>query len=165
MALEVQVTFDCADPGPTSPVDRCKIVAYELEDDGSIDRSRGSASADLAFRTDNPVTVTVGNVTLNEGTGGNRAAVVPITLSRIMTVPVAVHVHTVNWVATAPGDFAAVARTVTIPAGALATSVSVPLVTDSIPEPNERFFLQGDTVSAGGAFAKASASVIIVNDD
>ena len=154
--------FDCANPGPGSP--GCEIAAWVGNDDGSFDRSRGNADAPLAFRSD-AAKVSIGSISVREGTGGKRPAIVPITLSRPLTAPLTVKLHTVNDVAKAPGDFTATTATATIPAGQTSTTVWIPLVTDAVHEANETFLVQGDTVSAGATFAKARASVIIVNDD
>ncbi|MEZ4639550.1 MAG: putative Ig domain-containing protein, partial [Caldilineaceae bacterium] len=77
---------------------------------------------------------------------------------------VTVQVQSSDDTAAAPTDYAAVNRTVTIPAGATQAAVTVPISDDNVIEPAKRFDL---TISApvGGALGPITTTSVSINDN
>jgi probable HAF family extracellular repeat protein len=84
-------------------------------------------------------TVSIGDVTVTEGNTGTTNAVFTVTLSAPASNTVTVNFTTVNGTATAGADYAARSGTLTIPAGQLSATVTVPVIGDTTAEPNETF--------------------------
>ena len=109
-------------------------------------------------------TISVNDVTITEGNTGTTNAVFTLTLSRAANGPVTVNFATRDNEAVAPGDYTAVNRTVTIPAGQTTATVSVPVVGDNIEENNELFTVVL-TNPQGATLAKAQGNGTILNND
>ena len=107
--------------------------------------------------------LSVADVTVGEADG---TATVTISVDIAPSSDVTVDYATSDGTATGTDDYTATAGTATIPAGALATTVSIPIIGDSIQEPDETFTV---TLSnpTGGAVVSAtagSATVTIIDD-
>ncbi len=102
--------------------------------------------------------LTIGNVTVSEDQG---SASVPIQLDVIDTVDTVISITTMDGTATDPQDFTTVVNTVTIPAGQLSISLSIPITDDGIGEPDENFFLNGTVTSGNTANTNASGTITI----
>lgn len=108
--------------------------------------------------------LSVGAVTVTEGTGGTNSAVFTVSLSAESTQTVTVEARTVPGTATSPEDFTAVDTTLTFDPGVTTRTISVPIVTDAIDEPDETFTLVlSNPVNA--TVANGSATATILNDD
>ncbi len=83
--------------------------------------------------------ITIDDVTVTEGVDAD--AVFTITLSNPSASDVTVNYATADNTAVQPGDYTAVSGTATIPAGSLSTTVSVPIVDDTVSEPTEDFYV------------------------
>ncbi|MBC7964699.1 MAG: hypothetical protein H7Z17_02140, partial [Fuerstia sp.] len=104
--------------------------------------------------------ITVSDVIVAEG----RAASVTVTLSNPSSLPVTVQYHTSAVTAVTGSDFIGVSGVLTIPAGSLASSVTIRTSSDLVDEPNEAFRLV--LSSPGNArLGKASGIVTIMDDD
>jgi hypothetical protein len=88
---------------------------------------------------ENTPTVSIGDATVTEGDAGSTNAVFTVSLSAPASNAVTVNFTTVNGTATAGADYAASAGTLTIPVGQSSATVTVPVLGDTITEPNETF--------------------------
>jgi hypothetical protein len=108
-------------------------------------------------------TLSVGDVTVNEGNAGTSIANVTVTLSQASVVPVTFTATTVDGSATAGSDYVAVTASKSIPAGQLSATFPVTLNGDTVNDDVEQFRvkLTASSVSA----TKAEGVVTIANDD
>src|SRR5207247_7499850 len=83
--------------------------------------------------------LTIGDVSVVEGNSGTTNAVFPVTLSTASLQTVTVDYATADGTATAPGDYTAASGTLTFAPGTVAQTVTVPIVVDTLFEPNETF--------------------------
>lgn len=117
----------------------------------------------------------LGSVTLAAGVSGlsvtdvntteaNAVIVVTISLSQPTTLPVSVQVNTSDNIAQAGIDYVAVNTLVTIPAGQISATISIPVLTDAIYEADETFFVDlSGAVNAN--IGDSQAIVTLANDD
>jgi hypothetical protein len=114
-----------------------------------------------------PATVDVLDATVVEAK--STTATVQLVLSRAVAVPVVLNVGT-----TAPGsgvaaragvDYVSTTQLVTIPAGAVSASFTVPILGDDTPEVSETIGVRISSASAGVAIGRALALVTILDDD
>jgi hypothetical protein len=94
---------------------------------------------DWAPPTPPPPSIAIGDVTITEGNAGTRAATFTVTLSAPSAQPVTVQYATANGTATAGSDYQARSGTLTIPAGQTTGTITVPVLGDRLPEPDETF--------------------------
>ena len=108
--------------------------------------------------------LTIDDVTVTEGNGGTTPAVFTVHLSAASATAVTVSYATAGGTATSGADFTATSGTLTIAAGALTGTITVPVVGDLLNEANETF-----TVTLSGASGATIADAVgvgtIVNDD
>jgi hypothetical protein len=133
----------------------------------------GAEGATLASSTgtltilddDDPAeTVSIADASVVEGSGGTRDIQFAVTLSSAVAHPVSVAWETASGTALAGQDFAWSSGTVTFPPGVTSRTVTVTIVGDGTPEPDESFrVVLGGT--AGVVLGDASAEGRIVNDD
>jgi len=110
-------------------------------------------------------TLTIGDVTVNEGNSGTTDATFTVTLSAPSLQTVTVNYSTQNGTATAPSDYIAMSnQTVTIPAGQTTGSFTISVVGDTINETTENFFVNLSNPT-NATLADAQAVGTIVNDD
>lgn len=110
-------------------------------------------------------TVSIAKASVVEGNTGMKTLDFVVSLSAASTNPVSVTLNTANGTATAGTDYQAlVASTITIATGATSATVSVPVIADTLVEPDETLTV---TISAatGAAITTASATGTIINDD
>ena len=97
-------------------------------------------------------TVSVGDVSVEEGDSGETDAGFAVQLSQPQDFEVTVGFRTSNGTAYAPDDYETTSGTVTFPAGDVEESVSVPVNGDTDPEPDETFHVNlrdADGVAVG----------------
>ena len=110
-------------------------------------------------------TISINNVSLNEGNAGTTAFTFTVSLS----APTGV-VTTVNWATadgsatTADGDYNAASGTVTFPSGDTSETVTVLVNGDNKFEPNENFFVNLSN-AMGADIADGQGEGTILNDD
>ena len=109
-------------------------------------------------------TLSVGDVSVNEGQVGTGAAVFNVALSVASAQAVTLSYATSNGTAQAPSDYTATAGALTFPAGTTARTVSVPVVGDTAVEPSETFNLDVSSVT-GATVVDGRGVGTIVNDD
>jgi hypothetical protein len=111
-----------------------------------------------------PPAIAIDNVSVSEGNSGTVNAAFTVTLSQPTTSTVTVSYATANGTATAGSDYVAKSGTLTIPAGATSTTLSVVVNGDASYEPDETFVV--NLSSPGNAtIAVAQGIGTIVNDD
>src|SRR5204863_9151117 len=93
-------------------------------------------------------TVSVSDVTVNEGNGGTTTATFTLALSGASAFPVALDYATADGTAAAGEDYTAAAGTVTFAAGERGKTVSVVVNGDATFEPDEPFFLKRSGAAA-----------------
>ncbi|HEX8738222.1 MAG TPA: Calx-beta domain-containing protein, partial [Pyrinomonadaceae bacterium] len=127
----------------------------------------GSPNAATVTITDDDATPTlsINDVSQNEGTGGTTNFVFTVTLSAPSAQAVAVDYATIDGTATAPGDYAPIPPTTVVFApGETTKQVTVSVVGDAVVEPNETFFVNlANAVNA--TIADNQGQGTIVNDD
>jgi hypothetical protein len=110
-------------------------------------------------------TISVGDVTVNEGSSGTSTATVTVTLSQATTVPVTVPWTLVPGTATYGSDYSgATSGSLTFAAGVTSMVVLVTIVGDTVVEPDEAFTFQVGTPT-GATVTKGTGTVTIKNDD
>jgi hypothetical protein len=114
---------------------------------------------------DDGPTLAVNNVALAEGDSGNPLATFTVSLSQAATVPVTYSISTAPSSAVAGSDYLTTSLTgQTIPAGQLSKSFAVPLVGDTVVEPNELFYVNLGTAS-GASILDKQGDATVLNDD
>jgi len=83
----------------------------------------------------------INNVTQAEGNTGTSSFLFSVTLSQASAQTVTANYASANGTATAPGDYAATSGTLTFAPGVTTQTITVPVVGDTINEPNETFTL------------------------
>jgi hypothetical protein len=106
-------------------------------------------------------TLRIGDVTVTEGNAGTRTSTFTVTLSAPSAQPVTVQYATASGTATAGGDYQDRSGILSIPAGKTTGTITVPVIGDRVPEPNETFFVNlsgatNATVSDGQAVGTIS---------
>ncbi|WP_299388335.1 Calx-beta domain-containing protein, partial [uncultured Lacinutrix sp.] len=112
--------------------------------------------------TDNDsVTVTIGDVTVDEGAG---TATVPVTLNIPSSEDTVVTIVTTDGTA-GTSDYTTTTTTVTIPAGATSVDVIIPITEDATDEPDEDFTVDGTVTSGNTSNTDPSGTVTITDND
>lgn len=110
------------------------------------------------------LTLSINDVSIVEGNRGQRSAVFAVTLSAASTQSVAVNYATSNGTAAAGTDYRSRSGTLTFTAGVTSTTISVPVLGDKLPEPNETFNVTpGNAVNA--TIQRSVGIGTIVDDD
>jgi hypothetical protein len=133
------------------------------------------ASAIGTINNDDVASLSIADLTLNEGTGTAQTSFTfTITTTNPAQENITVQVSTTDGTATVAGtDYTAVtSQLVTIPAGQTMTTVTVNVTADSTVEPNENFTVTLSNAQIGGAtdatrvtIGDATATATITNDD
>lgn len=116
---------------------------------------------------DTAPTISIANVTNNEGNAGFTPYTFTVTQSAVSGVATSVNYATSNGTATlANSDYVTASGTLTIPAGSTTTTFTVNVVADTLYETNEAFNV---TLSAGSGYTNAGSTLTatgtITNDD
>lgn len=110
-------------------------------------------------------TLSIGDATVNpEGNSGTTNATFTVTLSSASLSVVTVNYATSDGTATAPGDYTAASGTLTFSPGDTSKTVTVTVVGDTVPEPNETFTIALSS-PAGATIADGSGLGTIIDDD
>ena len=112
-----------------------------------------------------PTNVSASNVTVVEGNAGTVDVTFTLTLSAPETVATTVDFTTVDSNAVAGIDYTAASGTVTFAAGVTSQTVTVSVLGDAIPEPDEVFFLQLSNPSGAVVLGNPLGIATITNDD
>ncbi len=111
-----------------------------------------------------PLTARIGDLTLNESSGGAGTVTLTVTLSAPSLQSITIAYATSNGTATAGSDFTSTSGTVTFLPNQTVQTISIPIAGDTVVEPNETFHV---TLSnpTNAVIAKADALVTLLNDD
>jgi hypothetical protein len=93
--------------------------------------------------------IAIGDATVTEGHDGTREATFTVTLSAPSTQTVTVGYATANGTASAGSDYESTSGTLTFAPGETSKTVTVPVVGDRAPEPNETFSVRLSSPSSG----------------
>ncbi|WP_161805026.1 beta strand repeat-containing protein, partial [Lacinutrix mariniflava] len=107
------------------------------------------------------VTITIGDVTVDEGDG---TATVPVTINEPSALNTVVDIITTAGTA-GTSDYTTTTTTVTIPAGATSVDVTVPILDDTINELDEIFTVDGTVTSGNTTNTDPSGTVTIQDND
>jgi hypothetical protein len=113
---------------------------------------------------DPPPSLSIDDVTLAEGNSGTSNADFTVSLSAASQQTVTVAYATADGTATAGSDYSATAGTLTFPPGTTAGTVSVPIIGDTVVEPNETFFVNL-SAPVNATIADGQGLGTILNDD
>jgi hypothetical protein len=109
-------------------------------------------------------TLSIDDVTSNEGNSGTTTATFTVTLSEAQDKPVTVSFATADGTATAGSDYVAANGTLTFAPGTTTQTVTVTVNGDATTEPDETFTVNLSGAS-NAALGKAQGTGTIVNDD
>lgn len=136
-----------------------------LSGGGGSDSVVGGSGDDLLLSgggSSSPL-INIDNVTLDEGNTGTTAFNFTVSLSVAGTSTITVDYATVDGVATQPGDYTAVADTLTFLPGITTQTISVPVVGDTSVEPTETFTVV--LSNPMGALISDATGLGVINDD
>ncbi len=111
-----------------------------------------------------PLTLSIGDSSLDEGQAGTSTLVFPVTLTPAGTRTVTVRYATANGTARAGSDYRAASGTLSFAPGETLKNVAVTLMGDAVPEPDETFVVSLSAPS-GAALGNRQALGTIRNDD
>jgi hypothetical protein len=109
-------------------------------------------------------TLSINNVSQNEGNSGTTAFVFTVTLSAASASTVTANFATADGTATAPADYASTSGVVTFNPGVTTQTITVNVVGDTNVEPNETFTVNLSSPS-NATIATGTGTGTIVNDD
>jgi uncharacterized repeat protein (TIGR01451 family) len=110
-------------------------------------------------------TLAIGDATVNpEGNSGTKNADFTVSLSSAAISTITVQYTSSDDTANAPGDYTATAGTLTFSPGDTSKAISVPVVGDTVPEPNETFSVDLSAPS-GATISDGHGIGTIVDDD
>ncbi len=170
-SLNAVVTFQ---PGSTTATASIVVISdtiYEPNETVFLNLSSaangtiGQAQAVGTIIDDDPLPqVQVANVTITEGNSGTTDAVFTVTILGGTAFPISFDYATADDTATAGQDYLARSGTITIAPGTTTATFAVPVIGDTLSEPQERFFV--NLANAQGAtFVSNQASGFINTDD
>lgn len=109
--------------------------------------------------------VSIDDVSVNEGDAGTTTAVFTVSLSEVAAENVIIDFATQDDTATASSDYVAASGSALIPAGLLSTTVSITINGDTDDEGNETYFVNLSNVSANAIIADNQGVGTITDDD
>lgn len=118
------------------------------------------------FDPNNATVLNVNAVSVNEGDVGTTNAFITVSLNIAIGQTVTVNYQTLAMTATSGVDFQPVSGSLTFPPGVTARIVTVPIIGDTIDEPDETFRLSlSNAVNAAIAVSNNPPVVLILDDD
>lgn len=158
--LQASVVFQVVGDRRYEPAESVQVAA------SYIDNAKIGGAGTITINDDDIAAgISVDDVQVDEGTGGQRSANFVVRLSQPQPVPVSFDAFTEPGTASPGADYADVWRLATvIPAGATSATVSVPIVSDASVEGQETFSLTLANV-AGVAVTDGQGLATILNDD
>ncbi len=122
------------------------------------------SQATVTILNDDQPSISIADLSLNEGNVGTTNAVVTLSLSATKATAVTVNFATASGSATAGSDYTTASGTATFAANTTSTTISIPVTGDTTAEPNESFVVNLSS-PVGATIADSQATVTIVNDD
>jgi hypothetical protein len=129
--------------------------------------TRGSATGTIQ-NDDTPASVSIGDVSEDEGNSGTTTFTFPVSLDRPAAAPIKVTYTTADGTATAPSDYTAKSGTLTFATGASASTITVKVKGDKVVELDETFSVVLTGVTSGPAVISSTNGTgtgTILNDD
>ena len=123
-----------------------------------------SSSDKFTYQQSTAPSVSINSVTLAEGNSGSKNATFTVTLSAASSQTVSVPFSTANGTATAGSDYTATTGTVTFAPGTVSQSINVPVLGDTVAEPDETFSVNLGTPT-NAVLGNATGTGTILNDD
>lgn len=171
------ITLNPGDASATITIDVTRDSKFEIDETFSVVLSGGSGYSALGSdltglgtitNDDVAPTIAIDSPTYAEGSGGGNApALFTVNLSAVSGVNTTVNFSTVDGTATiADSDYVTTSSTLTIPAGSLTGSISVPVTRDNKFENDENFSVNlsgGSNYTLAGSVLLGTAT--ITNDD
>lgn len=111
-----------------------------------------------------PPSISISDVTVNEGNSGTTPAVFNVTLSSASTQTISVNYETANDTASSPSDYATASGTLTFAPGQTSQPLSIQVVGDTVFESNENFFLNLSS-PVNATLADSQGVGTILNDE
>lgn len=140
--------------------------ALRPQDDPNVANATGGDGSEIGsveVETLPPPDLSIADTSVTEGTGG---ANFTLTLSRPTAKTVTVNYSTADGTATAPGDYTGTANGgFTIDAGETQKTLTVPVTTDALDEPDEETFSVTLSGAQNATLTDAQATGAIVDDD
>ncbi|MBI2823693.1 MAG: hypothetical protein HYX69_03260 [Planctomycetia bacterium] len=124
----------------------------------------GTSQATGTITNDDLPAISVDDPSIVEGTTGQKSIQFTVTLSNPSSRTITVGFATAAGTATATTDFASASGVVTFQPGETSKTLPFAIVTDSVIEPDETFFLNLSNAQ-GATITKAQGTATIVNDD
>lgn len=147
-------------PGGTPPQDLQIVADYS----GAFGFKPGTGIGTLTISPDAPVDLSILNASQTEGTGSVSLMAFELTLAKASTVPVSVQYATASYTAVAPDDYLTRTGTATFSPGVTSVTVTIPLIPDTTPEPDESFSLVL-AAPTNAVLVRSIATGLIVDDD
>ncbi|MFK7750559.1 MAG: Calx-beta domain-containing protein [Kordia sp.] len=119
-------------------------------------------AAVIILDDDQGVTFTVASINVTEDNG---VATVPVTLDIPSAADTVISISTFDETATNPMDYTTTVQTLTIPAGQVSGSVTIPIIDDADSETDEVFIVRGTAFSDNIVNQLSEGLVTIINDD
>jgi hypothetical protein len=130
-----------------------------------INATLGNTRGTLTILDDDNRTLSINDVSVQEGNSGTTSAMFTVTLSRESSQPVSVNVYTQNGSASAPGDYVAIpSTTIVFEPGQTVQQVYVDVKGDTTKEGNETFYVKL-SAPVNATIADATGIGTIMNDD
>ncbi len=168
MDVTTTITINPGETTATVSVQTIDDTTYELSEyfnitanvtSGSTNNLSASATG-IITDNDNKPTVSIANVTVNEGLD----AVFTVSLSNPSSLDTVIDVATISGTADT-SDYTTINTTVTISAGATAVTISIPTTDDIIDEPNEDFSIIASVTGGNTSNTTVNATGTILDDD
>lgn len=138
-----------------------KVTLFDATDNVVLDRRQGTA---VLVDDDIAPLLSVGDVSVLEGTSGNSTAIFSVYLSSPSSQTLVVRYSTSEGTAAAGTDFTPVSGLLTFLPGETTKTIPVAITTDALPEPNELLSL--DIFGAVGAnLGRSRGTGTIIDDD
>ncbi|KAA8917981.1 autotransporter outer membrane beta-barrel domain-containing protein [Xanthomonas sontii] len=152
-------------PTPDTTVEPDETVVISLNAGSGYTVGSPSSATGTILNDDLP-TLSINNVSQNEGNSGNTAFTFTVSLSQPAgSGGVSFDIATANGTATAGTDYiSSSVNGLTIPAGSSSATFTVQVIGDTLNEPDETFFVNVSNVS-GATVADGQGQGTIVNDD
>lgn len=141
--------------------DQAFSLALSNAVNASLGRSAGRATI---VDDDSPPSISVSNASVVEGNSGTRAMVFTLTLSGKSEIRARVRYQTADGTATAGSDYTGKSGEVAFDPGVTSKTVSIAVAGDTIPEPNEVFYLDLNTPTNATIGVSRAAGTIISDE-
>ena len=150
------------------PVDKARGRKSDEADQAAIEKAKKGSIQEAKPGTDGGTTslsLSIADTSTTEGNSGTKNLTFTVRLSKAdRKKTITASFSTANGSATAGSDFTAVSGTVTIAAGKTTATINVPIIGDTVVEPNESFFVNLSS-PVNAVLSDGQAVGTITNDD